>query len=190
MRHVLVKNDRVSKRCKKAYKPKNPDASWGFWYNTGKKGGYMNKLIWAFVIVAVGVGVGWYYFKGSGASLSQSARVKSQTQNSSGSADQSTNAAGGNSAIAANTVSYTDSGFSPKTLTVKKGTAVAFRNDSSKKMWVASGVHPTHKLLPGFDELTSVVNGGVYTYTFVKVGTWQYHNHLNPTDVAVVVVTE
>jgi hypothetical protein len=57
-------------------------------------------------------------------------------------------------------------------------------------MWVASAVHPTHLLLPGFDELKSTGKGGTYEYTFVKVGTWQYHNHVNPSDTGSVVVTE
>jgi hypothetical protein len=31
---------------------------------------------------------------------------------------------------------------------------------------------------------------GAYEYTFVKVGTWHYHNHVNPADAGAVVVTE
>ena len=153
----------------------------------------MNKILLAAVVVAVGVGVGWYYFKGTGiSSVSKSLSPTNQvTPGVGGAIDQSPTSASGVTAIDGNaTVSYTDSGFAPKTLTVKKGTPVTFRNDSSSKMWVASGVHPTHQLLPGFDELTSVVKSGTYTYTFVKVGTWQYHNHLNPTDLGVVMVTE
>jgi hypothetical protein len=57
-------------------------------------------------------------------------------------------------------------------------------------MWVASAVHPTHQLLPGFDQLASVAKGGTYEYSFAKVGTWKYHNHMKPTDFGGVVVTE
>ena len=87
-------------------------------------------------------------------------------------------------------VTYTDSGFSPKSLTVKVGTAVTFTNNSSAAMWVASAVHPTHQLLPGFDQLKSVGRGGIYEYTFAKVGTWKYHNHVAPADSGSVVVTQ
>lgn len=88
------------------------------------------------------------------------------------------------------TVTYSDSGFLPKEITVKVGTNVSFLNQSSRGMWVASAVHPTHQLLPGFDQLASVSKGGTYDYTFAKVGTWKYHNHVNATDIGTVVVTQ
>lgn len=83
---------------------------------------------------------------------------------------------------------YTDSGYQPKTITVNVGTTVTFKNDSSRGMWTASAVHPTHQVLPGFDQLKSVAKGGMYAYTFTKEGTWKYHNHVNPTDTGTVVV--
>ena len=86
------------------------------------------------------------------------------------------------------TVTLTDQGFTPASITVKAGEKVTFVNQSSGQMWVASAPHPTHTDLPGFDELTSVGNGGSYDYTFVKVGSWKYHNHLNPNQRGVVVV--
>jgi plastocyanin len=88
------------------------------------------------------------------------------------------------------TVRYTDQGFQPFTVTVKIGTQVTFVNESASGMWVASAVHPTHQLLPGFDQLKSVSRGGSYTYTFEKVGTWQYHNHVTPERTGVIVVTQ
>ena len=55
--------------------------------------------------------------------------------------------------VAARTVvTYTDTGFAPLSVTIKKGTTVTFVNESSRGMWVASAVHPTHQLLPGFDQ--------------------------------------
>jgi len=88
------------------------------------------------------------------------------------------------------TVSYTDSGFRESVVYVKLGTTVTFVNASAQGMWVASNPHPTHTDLPGFDEKTSVNRGGTYQYTFVKVGSWKYHNHLNPSDTGVVVVSQ
>lgn len=87
-------------------------------------------------------------------------------------------------------VAYTDTGYSPKEITVKKGTKVTFKNESASGMWTASGTHPTHQLLPGFDELKSVAKGGMYEYTFMKVGRWQFHNHVNATHEGVVTVVE
>lgn len=87
-------------------------------------------------------------------------------------------------------ISFTDSGFQPKNLTVKIGTAVTFINESSDQMWVASAVHPTHQELPGFDQLESVGAGKEYVYTFIQAGNWRFHNHLAPTNTGVVNVVE
>ena len=86
------------------------------------------------------------------------------------------------------TVTYTDQGFSPASVTVKAGTQVTFVNQSSSQMWVASAVHPTHQALPGFDQLQGAARNGSYSYAFDQVGTWKYHNHLSPTQTGTVVV--
>lgn len=105
--------------------------------------------------------------------------------------DDGTGDGGDKGGVAARTVvTYTDTGFGPASIIVKQGTMVAFVNESGKGMWVASDVHPTHQLLSGFDQKASVGKDGVYEYAFVKVGTWRYHNHINPADAGAVVVTE
>lgn len=86
------------------------------------------------------------------------------------------------------TVQYTDTGFVPASVTVKQGSTVTFINAASSGMWVASAMHPTHSLLPGFDELQSVTRGGTYAYMFTSVGTWKYHNHVNPTATGTIIV--
>lgn len=86
------------------------------------------------------------------------------------------------------TVHYTNSGFTPTTITVEVGTTVTFVNDDSRSMWVASSVHPTHKDLPGFDQLKGSGKGTSYTYTFSKAGEWSYHNHLSPSQQGKVIV--
>lgn len=82
-------------------------------------------------------------------------------------------------------VSYSDAGFSPATLTVKVGTAVEFKNQSTKQMWVASDPHPTHTGYPSFDQRQG---GNTYSFTFTEPGTYPYHNHLAPRDKGVVIV--
>ena len=85
-------------------------------------------------------------------------------------------------------VNYGDGGFSPKAITIKKGDTVTFRNQSAGDMWVASAPHPTHTDYPAFDEKASVSNGGSWSFTFDKVGTWKYHNHKNASHFGTVVV--
>ncbi len=75
------------------------------------------------------------------------------------------------------TVTVTDSGYSPSTLTIKAGDTVSFVNNSTHTVWTASDPHPQHTALPSFDALKGFAIGTTYSYTFTKVGTWSYHDH-------------
>jgi len=91
----------------------------------------------------------------------------------------------------ASEVDYTATGFSPASITVKKGTIVKFINKSGASMSVASNPHPTHTDYPGFDQGKSDAQGkDEYDFTFDKVGSWGYHNHLKSSDRGTVIVTE
>ena len=99
------------------------------------------------------------------------------------------------------TITYTDSGFSPKTVTVQPGQTVMWVNRSSHGMWVAAAAHPSHTVYDGtskdmhcasnytgavpFDECGANPN---YSFTFGKVGTWKYHNHTSAGMTGTVVV--
>jgi plastocyanin len=157
-----------------------------------------NKFFIGLVVLAVGVLVGWFYFKGK-AVVPTPVNTTVQTSPTPAGTNLGTPgvapATAGNGlekgGVAARTViTFTDKGFSPSPATVKVNTTVTFVNESTSPMWVASDPHPTHTLLPGFDELKSVEKGGTYEYTFVKVGTWTYHNHMNPSTKGTVVVTQ
>lgn len=86
------------------------------------------------------------------------------------------------------TVTYASTGFSPKSVTVKKGTQVTFVNQSGEPIWVGSANYPDHTKYAGTtkDAHCTDANGTVfdqyavgdsYTFTFANVGTWGYHNH-------------
>ena len=85
-------------------------------------------------------------------------------------------------------VTYTDSGFSPQTVTIKAGETVIFKNNASDAFWPASNPHPLHTDYPGFDALQSIPPGNTYSFQFTKVGTWGYHNHLNPQEHGTIIV--
>lgn len=87
------------------------------------------------------------------------------------------------------TVTYTDSGFSPKEITIKAGDTVNFVNESSKSFWPASNPHPVHTDYPEFDAKKDISAGDTYSFKFEKVGTWGYHNHKNPSQIGTVIVT-
>lgn len=88
------------------------------------------------------------------------------------------------------TVVYTASGFTPVPLIISVGQTVMFKNSGTAAMWVASAPHPTHIDYPGFDAMRPYDSGSVYSFTFARVGTWKYHNHLNPQHFGSIVVTE
>lgn len=88
------------------------------------------------------------------------------------------------------TISITSVGFVSASVNIKKGTTVKFLNGDSKPHWPASNPHPTHTDYPGFDAGQALQPGESWTFTFDKVGTWKYHNHLNPARGGKITVTE
>ena len=86
------------------------------------------------------------------------------------------------------TIVITDQGFSPSNVTIKAGATVTFINQSSNPSWPASDPHPSHTDLPGFDALHGLNQGEQYSYTFQKVGSWGFHDHLAPFDQGRVIV--
>ena len=89
-------------------------------------------------------------------------------------------------------VTYTNVGYSPSTPTIQKGQTVAWKNKGSSLMWIASAMHPTHKIYPDsdvakcgtslqagiFDACKGYGAGESWEFKFDERGTWKYHNHL------------
>ncbi|MBI4093930.1 hypothetical protein HY417_03120 [Candidatus Kaiserbacteria bacterium] len=98
-------------------------------------------------------------------------------------------------------VTYSGTSFSPSEVTIKKGGTVTWQSVSGGQMWVASAQHPSHMIYGGttrqehcpdasrtaFDQCAG---GGEYSFTFQKVGTWNYHDHMNATVFGKVTVME
>lgn len=82
-------------------------------------------------------------------------------------------------------VTLTDSGFSPKSITIKREGSVVFINNASTTMWVTSNSNQ----LPGFDTGSYIGKGGSYEYRFSNSGTFEYHNNNNSSQTGTVVVT-
>lgn len=82
----------------------------------------------------------------------------------------------------------TSRGWEPATVTVERGDAVVFRNESGDQAWPASDVHPTHELLPGFDAERGLPDGAAWTFTFDRPGRFAFHDHLAPETRGAIVV--
>lgn len=98
-------------------------------------------------------------------------------------------------------VNYTANGFSPKTVTIKQGQSVTWINQTGDTLWVASNPHPQHTEYDGTTRTEHCANvtsttfdacapNNAYTFTFTKVGTWNYHNHAEDGNTGTVIVTQ
>jgi len=153
-----------------------------------------NKIFIGLVVLAAGVLAGWYFLKGGAPATTPEDKMTEESTPSGSNLGAPEGASEAGDAMEKGgvaervIVTLSDKGFAPDPITVKVGTTVAFVNESGGAMWVASAPHPTHSLLPGFDQLASVARGGTYEYAFTKVGTWKYHNHVNASVTGSVVV--
>lgn len=86
------------------------------------------------------------------------------------------------------TIRATDSGFVPSSVSIKKGATVVFMNESSRDVWIASAMHPTHTVYPTkggcigstFDACRGLKPNESWSFTFDIAGAWKYHDHLSP----------
>ncbi len=86
------------------------------------------------------------------------------------------------------TVTYSDAGFSPATVTINVNDTVTFKNTSTHAVWPASNDHPSHLLYPEFDPKRGVAAGESWSFAFVRPGSWGYHNHMKSSQTGTVIV--
>ena len=99
------------------------------------------------------------------------------------------------------TIAYTEGGYAPASVTIKKGETVRFANNTTAEdTWPASSVHPTHSVYPekssadclgsAFDACRGLKPGESWEFTFNEVGEWRFHDHIHASKTGLVVVTE
>ena len=72
---------------------------------------------------------------------------------------------------------------------ISVGQEVRFVNDAEIPFWPASNIHPTHEIYRDFDPKRPVLPGEAWDFTFERPGFWRYHNHLDPSQSGLVVVS-
>lgn len=110
----------------------------------------------------------------------QTSQNESNTTNSSNTSQNATDSA-------ATTITYTDSGFSPDTITVKSGDRVTIKNTSSENLEFDSDPHPAHTNNKELN-VGAVGPAESMTFTVTKKGTFGYHNHLSPSKTGTIIV--
>lgn len=86
-------------------------------------------------------------------------------------------------------ITFTDEGFSPTTLTVKKGTVVTVDNKSTKPVQFSSDDHPTHTHNTEMN-MKELAQGESGTFTAETVGTHGFHDHIDDSKTGTITVTE
>lgn len=86
-------------------------------------------------------------------------------------------------------VDFTLDGFSPESITIKKGAKVIWTNNSGKTATVNSAPHPVHTSYPPLN-LGSFNDGDSLEVSFPDPGTYKYHNHLNASQGGTITVEE
>jgi len=85
------------------------------------------------------------------------------------------------------TITYTDNGFEPTSLTVKAGNAIRIENKSSMPLSFNSDDHPAHTD-QGELNVGDVPRGGTREFTVTEKGTWGFHNHENASHTGTLIV--
>lgn len=86
-------------------------------------------------------------------------------------------------------VTYSQTGFFPQRIDIKRGQSVHFLNSSDKAMNIVATEQGS--LIYGeLNQGKSVGRGGTYDFTFLKTGAWTYMNRNVPADSGVIIVTE
>lgn len=88
---------------------------------------------------------------------------------------------------ASTTLVYTDDGFEPSKITVKVGSVIEIKNNSSRAVQFSSDPHPAHTKNDELNQSTTPA-GGSQQFTVTKTGSYGFHNHLNSSHTGTVVV--
>lgn len=156
--------------------------------------GYGKRPLWQWIVLYVVIGLvayaAIYYFfiaKNGGYNANSANNNYAPTATPSSVSPMVTAQSSEKSQPSQNTITLTASGFSPATLTIKKGQTVTWINQSGQDATVNSDPHPLHTdYLPL--NLGTFSDGQVLLLTFPKSGTYGYHNHLNPSERGTIIV--
>lgn len=87
------------------------------------------------------------------------------------------------------TIRFTDQGFEPQTISVKRGTTIVVKNDSSRDVQFSSDDHPTH-LENREMNLATLEPGESDSFFANTAGSWGFHDHLDESNTGKLEVTE
>jgi plastocyanin len=86
------------------------------------------------------------------------------------------------------TITITEDGLYPESLTVVAGTTVKFVNSDTYWHWPASDPHPSHTFYPVLDPKEPIKPDGSWEVLLETKGSWGIHDHLAPYIVGTIIV--
>jgi plastocyanin len=89
----------------------------------------------------------------------------------------------------ATTITYTDQGFTPASLSVKSGAALRIINNSSAPLEFSSDNHPSHRENPEMN-MSTLQPGQEGIVTVTTPGEHGFHDHLNASRTGILTVTK
>jgi len=87
-------------------------------------------------------------------------------------------------------IEITETGFVPATIKVKPNTVITWTNSDNEPHHIASDPYPTNDGLEGFDSQDPLQKNDSFSFNFTKVGTYSYHDNLNPYKIKGTVIVE
>lgn len=148
-----------------------------------------NSIIITVIVVLIAVLAVFGFTKKNTNQSDKTASSNIQSTKNATATDQSSpsDAPTGTAQNAQTTITYTDNGFSPSSITVKSGTTLTVTNSSSHVLQFDSDPHPEHTDNTELN-VNIVSKAQSKTFTVTRTGTFGYHNHLNEDDRGTIVV--
>lgn len=135
------------------------------------------------IVVILAVGIGAYALMKNN---DKNDDTTNTTNNSSSSGNAEEGPAGASQSA---TITYSESGFGPSEITVLAGAVVTVKNDTSETLGFQSDPHPVHNENTELN-IDDIGPGESRSFSVDNIGTWGYHNHLDPDKTGTIIVVE
>ena len=141
-------------------------------------------IVVAVMVIAVGAGILMYAGKNNTADNPTPGNGGTNTPVDTEPSDVEPQDEGSTEAV---TITYSDNGFSPSSVTVSAGQKLVVSNTSREMIDFSSDPHPSHTNNPELN-IGEIEPGESGSATIRNKGTWGYHDHFNPNETGTIII--
>lgn len=141
----------------------------------------MRGAILGVIAVVILAALAYFFFVNKESKTQEPAATTTKTEEATPSAQSEGSSEG---TAENNSITYTDSGFSPRGITIKSGESVTWLNNASSTVQVGSDAHPIHnnnREVTGGEFVIELAPGESRSVQLSRTGDWGYHDHLKST---------